>query len=390
MTQNCDDDYPSRQVSTIKVSERPQRIMIVIADLGAGGAQQVATQVGAHWCASGHSVSFATWADPTTDFFTIPSTAERCVLGGVTTSTSVREKITGNIKRIRALRSAIKAYQPDVLLSFIAPTNIISILAAAGLSCRTIISERNDPSRQSFGRIWDLLRRYLYGRADVVTANSQSALTAMASWVPSAKLTLLPNPLRCSKNAPLSIDSRVAREKIFLNVGRLHQQKAQSLLIDAFDQMADRAECADWRLVIAGDGRERAKLEAQCAAAKHGDKIKLLGQIADPFEWYARAGVFVFPSYHEGTPNALMEALSMGCPSIASEHVPAHQDLIDPGRNGMLVPTASGDPSQLSEAMARLAADHDLRAQLSQQAVGAVRDFTPEKVFAVWDMTILR
>ena len=97
--------------------------------------------------------------------------------------------------RILRLRRALRTTNPAVAVSFVAQTSILTVIAALGLSMRVIVSERNDPHRQSLGPIWDLLRRVVYPWADVVTANSRGALDTLAEFVARDRLLYVPNPL---------------------------------------------------------------------------------------------------------------------------------------------------------------------------------------------------
>src|SRR5690606_38629302 len=137
----------------------------------------------------------------------------------------------------------LKSRFPEVS-SFIASTNILTILASRFLPGRLVISERNDPRRQSFGTAWDALRKLLYRQADVVTANSISALEAMRTYVPEGKLQLAENPL---PSAVLDRDG-ILREKIIICVARLHPQKAHNRLLEAFARLA--ARFPQWRLSL--------------------------------------------------------------------------------------------------------------------------------------------
>lgn len=354
---------------------------MVIADLGSGGAQHVLTHFANHWAAQGRRVGVVTLAGPETDFFKLDGRVERFVTGGIANSATFAGGMVRNLSRIWRLRRVLKSYDADTVIGFIAPVNILVILATAGLGMRVVISERNDPSRQSFGRAWDFMRKWLYRKADVVTANSTGALDAMRAFVPDSKLTFLPNPLRLP---PRGRHEPGTRLPIFLSVGRLSRQKAHDVSICAFAQVADALP--DWRLVIIGEGGERASLEA--LVREHGleGRVELPGIEADPFPRFTSASVFVFVSRHEGMPNALLEAMASGLPAIVSDANSTQLELVRDGEEGCVVAVEDGDA--LAAAMLRLARSADERLRMGALAVKSAMRFSPDKVESLWDSLI--
>lgn len=355
-----------------------QAVMIVIADMGSGGAQQVACQMANHWAGQGRRVGLLTFSARETDFFKTDARVERISIGGLADSATIREQVAGNLKRIVGIRRALRAFGADTAIGFIAPTNVLLVLASIGLRLRVVISERNDPARQSFGRIWDRLRKFTYRHADIVSANSRGAIAALRAYVPERKLVYLPNPLR--REAGLSARAE-EREPIILNVGRLHYQKGQDLLIRAFARIA--RDVPDWRLCIMGEGDERPQLEALIRELSIGDRVALPGRVDDPFPWYRRASIFAFPSRWEGTPNALIEAMSCGLPAVVSDAAPGVIEIVSDGREGRVVP--ADDEEALAAALKNVAQDEQTRRRLGAQAAGRVQKYAPESAMQVWD-----
>jgi GalNAc-alpha-(1->4)-GalNAc-alpha-(1->3)-diNAcBac-PP-undecaprenol alpha-1,4-N-acetyl-D-galactosaminyltransferase len=351
-------------------------VMLVIADMGSGGAQQVASQLARHWAAAGRRVGLLTLAAPETDFFKLGAEIERHVVGGIAISSSPVQRLTQNIRRVLAIRRALRAFKGDTVIGFVAPTNVLLILATRGLGLRVVVSERNDPARQSFGTIWDVLRRVLYRCADLVSANSRSALQTLCAYVPQQKLVYLPNPLRIG---PADPRHEGAREPIILNVGRLHRQKGQDLLIRAFAA----ATLPGWRLCIVGEGDERQSLKALISSLSIDGRVELVGRADDPFVWYRRAPIFAFPSRFEGMPNALLEAMSCGLPVAVSDMAPTVLELVQNGREGLVV--HGEDIGSLSRAIVRLAQDESLRHRLGAAAAVVAKNFAAPAAFRAWD-----
>jgi len=156
-----------------------------------------------------------------------------------------------------------------------------------------------------------------------------------------------------------------------LAVGRLIADKAMDVVIDA-------AAGAESRLVIAGDGPERARLTA-LAAARGGD-VHFEGAVprARLNELYRSADVVVLASRRgEGLPNALLEAFAWGRPVVATP-VGGVPDLVRAGENGLLVPP--GDASALRAALLQLRGDPGLAAALAAGARKTAEEYRWERV----------
>lgn len=147
----------------------------------------------------------------------------------------------------------------------------------------------------------------------------------------------------------------------FVFVGRLTAIKGLRVLIDAF--AAAQARDASLRLTIVGEGEDRAHLERQ--AAPLGEAVRFTGALTQPqvADMLATADAFVLPSFAEGVPVVLMEALASRTPVI-STLVAGIPELVEDGVNGHLVPP--GDASALTQRMLDLAADPAARAAMGE------------------------
>jgi glycosyltransferase involved in cell wall biosynthesis len=130
---------------------------------------------------------------------------------------------------------------------------------------------------------------------------------------------------------------------VVLGVGRLVPQKNIDGLIRAF---ARAREVMPMRLMILGDGVERAKLEQLARDLGVEADVDLVGQVTNPLPYYARAGLFVLPSHWEGMSNALLEALAVGCPVLATR-CSGSMELLSATMPERLVPV--GDANALSD-----------------------------------------
>src|SRR3978361_1963826 len=97
------------------------------------------------------------------------------------------------------------------------------------------------------------------------------------------------------------------------------------------------------------------------------------GQLTNVSEWISRSGIFALPSRYEGFPNALLEAMQLGTACVSFDCPSGPGELIDNGRNGLLVP--ADDVDALSAALRKLALDEDLRERLAREATKVTEAF---------------
>jgi glycosyltransferase involved in cell wall biosynthesis len=287
-----------------------------------------------------------------------------------------------------ALRRALACVESPVVVSLGTSVNIITLKACRGLGRRVIISERNDPRRLPMQKTWDWVARKLYQRADLVTANTRTALLDMREFVDERKLAFVPNPLVFPKGdggAAVEDGGRAPCASPFiLIVGRLVHDKAHDVLLEAFALLGEGFE--DWRLVVVGEGRLKESLEGRAASLGVAARVDFHGVVPDPRPFYRAARVFALPSRVEGTPNALLEAMSCGLPVVVSDGPPGPQELVSHGETGLVVPV--GDPRALAEALRRLARDEALGRRLGEAARERVREYDVPRALAAWESVV--
>jgi glycosyltransferase involved in cell wall biosynthesis len=183
--------------------------------------------------------------------------------------------------------------------------------------------------------------------------------------VPDARLLVIPNGVALP--SPRPPDGPARR---FICVGTFAQAKSVGTLVEAFAQVARLRP--HLRLLLVGDGHERAACERQAAALGVGDRVEFAGYRTDVPAQLARADAFVLPSINENLPLALIQAMGAGLACVGTR-VGAVAELLGNGI-GMLVPPA--DAAALAGAMAALADDPDLAAGLGRAAAEAAVRFS--------------
>lgn len=164
-------------------------------------------------------------------------------------------------------------------------------------------------------------------------------------------------------------------EKAFLilSVGELNTNKNQKVIIDALFRLADR----DIYYVICGSGRNLKNLQAQVKKYHLEDRIYFMDYRRDIINFYDQADVFVLPSYREGLPIALLEAMYCGVPAVASD-IRGVRDVMKNGITGIVCDP--GDSEAFAAALKKMKSNADLRKEYGENSKKAVRPFLLSKV----------
>ncbi len=353
-------------------------IVLVVSDLGAGGAQRVLVTLANALFKRGKRILVLTLAGPAEDFFRLEEGIDRIALNSLGDSGNVIRALWSNASRIAKIRKEVRRSGAPKVLSFVGATNILTVLATLGLDVTTVISERNDPRRQSFGRIWDWLRRRVYPLADTVTANSHGAVEGLREYVPSAKLRHVPNPIEIVDGSTLPYNSGSRR---ILSIGRLTGQKAHAILIRAFASFV--GEYPEWRLDIVGDGALADDLHQLVDRCGLRGKALIHKPTETPEDFYAAAEIFVLSSMFEGTPNVLLEAMNHRICTVVSDACGGALEFVDHDVTGLV--TRAGDIDDLAAALSKLASNRELREGLASAGRERVKQNDAALVVDQWE-----
>lgn len=229
------------------------------------------------------------------------------------------------------------------------------------------------------------LRKFLDGRVIgrlatrfVAVSSADRKRMIEIEHVPAEKVTVIPTAFipRPSGGggdlrAELGIPDGVP---VIGTVARLRPQKALTVLIEAFAELAgSHPSC---RLVIVGDGECRGKLEMAAQSAGVLERVHFPGQRTDIDTVLEAFDIAAMSSDFEGLPLFVFECMAHRVPLVATD-VGGLRDAVDNGRTGVLVPPR--DPAALAEALGRLVDDDELRRGLAEAAAERMGDFTMER-----------
>ncbi|HNJ08372.1 MAG TPA: glycosyltransferase [Plasticicumulans sp.] len=278
----------------------------------------------------------------------------------------------------------LRTQRPLVLMSAKGKDDLLALDArdaaknAAGgtrvfLRCGIHLSSRPKMvSRNPLRGLWHRWRlRRLYARPDGVICVSEGVADDLAQLTgfARARIAVIRNP-----TITAGFDARLAEPlddpwfapgapPVILGAGSLAPVKHFEVLIEAAAALMRTREL---RLVILGEGKERARLEALADALGIRERVRLPGFVGNVLPWMRRAAVFVLSSEREGSPNVLTEALACGTPVVATDCPSGPREILDGGRFGPLIPI--GDAAAMQRAIAAVL-DAPLPAATLQSAI---------------------
>jgi len=281
------------------------------------------------------------------------------------------------LKLIFKLSEIVEKEKPDIVISFLEYANIVSLLAkrlVKNKNVKWIISERSLPSKafsnMRLSKIKFLLHRILDKTADLIIVNSPQTKEELVNkfCVPPEKIVVIFNPVEIEKIYKLAKDNdfenliKTKDKPVFISVGRLSKPKGYQFLLRAFAEVVKNFEC---KLIILGEGEERQQIEKLIKELKIENYVVLKGFVSNPYPYIAYSDIFVLSSLWEGLPNALIEAIVLGKPVIATRCNKVIEEIIEDGKNGLLV--TPGNIEELKNAMIKLLQDKQLREKFAEE-----------------------
>lgn len=276
------------------------------------------------------------------------------------------------------LRRGLREVQPDMLFA-IGVGNVLALqlaMKAVRYGPPLVVRETNSPEGllASYGPIKRAAKAvairsaYRTAKHIIVLTRSMEAELRHDWNVPAEKLSYVPNGVVLPQEAP---ERRTANPAVILSVGRLVPQKDHETLLHAFAQVRRTHEC---RLVLAGDGRERIRLERAASTLGIQQYVTFLGRVADVSLLYQQARLTVLSSRYEGFPNVLIEALAHGCPVVATDCPTGPSEVITNSKVGLLAEVGNIEDlaRRMREALEQGYHPEALRARVEEFSVDAL------------------
>lgn len=350
------------------------RVLWLTKGLGRGGAERLITSCVPHLAARGLDVEVA-YVLPEKDAY-VP----RLVDAGITVH--ALWKHTSPSGWSGALRRLIEERDYAIVHTHSPFPGAIARVAAGRAAARFVHTEHNMWERYRRGTYW--ANALTYRRNDAVIAVSQAVAESIPPRFCSAGLRargvdVVLHGIDLDK-VTLGLDAKRAARKmlgvpedalVVGTVGNLTEKKNHPMLVEAFRQVQERHPGA--RLVVIGSGPLEQQLRENVQRARLTDLTVLAGSRDDASELVIGFDAFALSSRFEGLSIALVEALAVGVPTVATR-VGGVPEVLDGSSAGIMV--SSGDATAFAGALDRLFSDPELRSRMAQAAITRAADFS--------------
>ncbi len=313
-------------------------------------------------------------------------------------------KIITSVKRLIKLRKIARKNKYDYMFIILPISNILNY---ARYGCTKIVSCRHFGDLQTHLRHYTMMTR----TSDAIVFNSIAQMEYFVEKHPSLKQKCyaIHNILDTDRVARLkneSIEEQVAEfmkgRKCVITTGRFADSKGLQNILKSFSIVVK--ENPDVRLIMLGDGELKDHVEKLITDLGLNDKVLLPGFRKNPFKYISRADVFVLPSFYEGFPNMLIEAMACGTPVIATDCPTGPAEIMKASAKkenvitdyGYLIKFISEKDSswdaadirtvheEFAKAIANVLTDDNLSRRFVTNAQNRVTDFKAENIADSW------
>lgn len=270
----------------------------------------------------------------------------------------------GMLKTLKALHSYIKKSNPDIVVSFLDSVGYVYLFTNKIFSKRkVIVSERVDPYQHK--GLTAKIRHKTMEYANGCVFQTEKARDYFNNKIKN-KSVVIPNPAIINFNNEYKVCDFSQRDNRIVTVGRLSvKQKRQDILLQAFKIVHNARP--EMKLEIFGGGPDLERINNLIIEMELTDCVKLMGVTKNVQKDIYNAKLFAFTSDYEGIPNSLIEAMSYGVPSVATDCSPGGAALlVKDGENGFL--TNCGDVETLSKKMIELIENEKISNRFSKNS----------------------
>jgi glycosyltransferase involved in cell wall biosynthesis len=322
-----------------------QKLVGVIHELTMGGAERMMVNILNHFFSNGDEVHLIIFKN----IGTLKGLLHNDIIVHDLERSSVKKGMSKCLRTIHKIR-------PDIVFSGIGHVNIalapfIPLMRKFLPKTRWISRETNIVSLQNqeekYPKVFDTLYRKTYQNFDVIIAQSEDMKDDLEQHYPAtkSKITLVNNPINIEKVNELSSEKtnfKFAMDKVnLISVGTLRYRKRHDLLLKGLSKLPNF-----YTLTIVGSGEEESNLKIFSHALGLEKRVRFEGHQTNPYPYVKGADLFVLTSEHEGFPNVLLEANSLGIPVIAFACPGGITEIIEEGINGYSV--LNGDVKALA------------------------------------------
>ncbi len=274
-------------------------------------------------------------------------------------------------------RKYVNKEKPDVVLSFSAPFNMLTLTSLIGTKHKIVVAERVDPRSFHWGKMMEKIRNMLYRNATGILAQTQYCKDYFKPRL-AKKTDIIFNPVLIPDEM-IGVALKTPKTKTIVTAGRLEIQKNHIMLINAFEKFHKRHP--DYNLIIYGEGSQRDALTYHILNKELSNSVFLPGTKSDLWKEIISAEMFVMTSDFEGMSNSMIEAMCLGLPCISTK-VSGATDLIQNEYNGILINTR--DEEGLVNSMEKIASNHSFAMNLGLKGSEVYRILNVSHIAKLW------
>lgn len=316
------------------------------------------------------------------------------------------EKAIVVLKQARELRKLKKELAIDTCVSFLPGADFLNVLSRG--KERIVMSVRNKESFFVNSVFRKLYIKYCYAHADKIVAISKRVAYDICHFfgVKEDKVVTIYNPspdFVVSDNVPEEFEKLIREKEVLITAGRLTEQKGQGYLIKAFSII--HKKCPNTHLLILGKGELENDLKKLVNELNLEQSVSFYGFVRNPYDYIARAEIFVFSSIVEGLGNVLVETLKCGTPIVSADCDCGPREILAPDTDftystdkieyaqyGVLVPVCKGDyhgeitveESKMAEAVIELLNNREIIENYVKKSQERVQHFEIGQVVEQW------
>lgn len=354
------------------------KIMFHLNCLEQGGAERVVSTLANCLCRENYEVIVATQWQGEVEFAL--DERVRRIHVGLKKADEGKNRFLKIGLRFKYLRDFIMEERPDVVLSFTRRPNYRALVSAWGTGVPVVPAVRQDPKSYYNSIVDKVLIPLLYPRAAGCVFQTEEQKEYFPKGLQRRSAVIM-NPIN---DKYLNVPKPDNREKVVVQSGRIVDFKNQEMLLKAFLKVHEKHP--DYQLKLYGDDSfdgTKEKLEAIIKEARAEEYILLMGPSDSLEKELPKASVYAFSSDYEGMPNALLEAMALGMPVVATDcPCGAPRMVIENEKNGLLIPVK--DVNAMETGINRLIEDRVFAEQLGECARGIGVKLSTHAIATQW------
>lgn len=307
-----------------------------------------------------------------------PSTQYRFLNQRIGDAVDIRRNFHAYLKKQNRENTVVLSFQSSTVSIGSCKKNNIKIICRLSNHPSAIKYEKSIVRKMS-----EWVKPHYYKKADLVIGNSEKLADDFSKKIRKEVQTVY-NPIDIKRVQQLMLEEiepeleKEAQEyvgKVVVSVGRLALQKDYPTLIEGIALCKYKEQIKVW---ILGEGAERKKIEELIQEKKLENTVRLLGYKSNVYAYMGRASLYIQTSLYEGCPNALIEAIAAGLPSIATECLSGPAEVLLDGKGGELLPLK--DPVQVGKSLDDFFEHPEILREKQKKAENQIQRFDNERI----------